>query len=394
MHSDIASKSKIIKYIPKSNKDSLITFMTNLAKIPNAKLDVNANRSISALKVSKNSFYESEIDKAISDMKNDSSIQKLFSDFVTRGTKPKTDLIKQSFVNDIMAKNKKDFAKDVQIKLDFMNKKIDLKGKCGYEIGSGGYISYFEKRIFGDKALKHLKGGDYEKVILNSANEIAGKIHEDVKKGLEKNDYIYKSEADNLSTALHQLKAVGISTHRNILDKLGKLSYDRYSANLIALSSADDEIQQDIMKEFNVSKGEAYDRKLLEISGQMPTKEAHYARNIHNNTDIKTTKMGLNYWFLVPQFGAACHQFSVENENNKWFEKKKENTKWTYKNQELVFDNKGNLVTDPRDMGTYNFAPWSLSSKDHYIVDVLPWIIWGNSSDDTTTVSQRINAYR
>ena len=41
-----------------------------------------------------------------------------------------------------------------------------------------------------------------------------------------------------------------------------------------------------------------------------------------------------------------------------------------------------------------NFAPWSPSDKGHYIADVLPWFIWGNSSEDNTTVLQRINSYR
>ena len=44
--------------------------------------------------------------------------------------------------------------------------------------------------------------------------------------------------------------------------------------------------------------------------------------------------------------------------------------------------------------------PWGrtdvivLMGSRHYIMDVLPWLIWGNLSDDTTTVSQKINTYR
>lgn len=51
---------------------------------------------------------------------------------------------------------------------------------------------------------------------------------------------------------------------------------------------------------------------------------------------------------------------------------------------ERIYDSDGNLVTDPRDVGTYNFSHpegfWS--SICHGVLDVAPWIIFGNNDED------------
>jgi len=48
------------------------------------------------------------------------------------------------------------------------------------------------------------------------------------------------------------------------------------------------------------------------------------------------------------------------------------------------FNNKGFLVTDPRDIGTFNFANPNTDYIGHTIKDVIPWVIHGNSKEDTT----------
>ena len=59
---------------------------------------------------------------------------------------------------------------------------------------------------------------------------------------------------------------------------------------------------------------------------------------------------------------------------------------------EAIYDEKNHLVTDPRDVGTYNYA-----SPDnwlgHFILDVYPWILWGNSPDDSTKPLQRLFSF-
>jgi hypothetical protein len=51
----------------------------------------------------------------------------------------------------------------------------------------------------------------------------------------------------------------------------------------------------------------------------------------------------------------------------------------------------GNLVVDPINRGTYNYAhPDEFFSIPHALVDVLPYYLWGNGPDDPTTFKQRV----
>ena len=60
--------------------------------------------------------------------------------------------------------------------------------------------------------------------------------------------------------------------------------------------------------------------------------------------------------------------------------------------QEAIFDANGQLVTDPANAGTYNYAPsgngW-LGDIHHVISDVIPYSIFGNSPDDPTPFLDR-----
>ena len=47
-------------------------------------------------------------------------------------------------------------------------------------------------------------------------------------------------------------------------------------------------------------------------------------------------------------------------------------------------------------MGTYDFERPDVRNMydNHYVIDVLPWITWGNSPQDTTTAGERNEAFR
>jgi RHS repeat-associated protein len=52
--------------------------------------------------------------------------------------------------------------------------------------------------------------------------------------------------------------------------------------------------------------------------------------------------------------------------------------------REAIYDKWGNLIADQRDVGTYNFAPagtWWDNIK-HTLLDVFPWLVFGNGDDD------------
>ena len=57
--------------------------------------------------------------------------------------------------------------------------------------------------------------------------------------------------------------------------------------------------------------------------------------------------------------------------------------------QEVVFDYKGEVVTDPENIGTKNYGSEPVSIS-HLFQDILPYYFWGNSSDDKTPFEDRV----
>ena len=45
----------------------------------------------------------------------------------------------------------------------------------------------------------------------------------------------------------------------------------------------------------------------------------------------------------------------------------------------------------PENMGTYDFVPpGGINTFIHGVVDVIPWIMWGNSENDRTSIGERL----
>ncbi len=61
--------------------------------------------------------------------------------------------------------------------------------------------------------------------------------------------------------------------------------------------------------------------------------------------------------------------------------------------REAVYDEKGKLVQDGINDGSYNYAHPIEEPLKHFNRDILPWILWGNSRSDPTTVKERLDAY-
>jgi hypothetical protein len=76
------------------------------------------------------------------------------------------------------------------------------------------------------------------------------------------------------------------------------------------------------------------------------------------------------------------------NENNKYVKPAEEGG--TLAIYELVYDKDGNLVTDPVNQGTPNYADSEKNRIKHFFEDVLPYWLWGNSPDDPTKWYERI----
>ena len=63
------------------------------------------------------------------------------------------------------------------------------------------------------------------------------------------------------------------------------------------------------------------------------------------------------------------------------------------KGAEVVFDKNGVIVKKCENMGSFNYAHPHKQPLGHFSVDSLPWLIWGNCHEDTTTLEQRVYAY-
>lgn len=60
--------------------------------------------------------------------------------------------------------------------------------------------------------------------------------------------------------------------------------------------------------------------------------------------------------------------------------------------RETVYDKNGNLVTNAYNKGSFNYAPYD-KPMDKFLLDIFPWLIWGNAKDDPTTFEERLYYY-
>jgi hypothetical protein len=61
--------------------------------------------------------------------------------------------------------------------------------------------------------------------------------------------------------------------------------------------------------------------------------------------------------------------------------------------QEAAYGPDGQLVSDGINDGSYNYFEPTTDALRHYLFDIHPWILWGNSPQDPTTVTERLSSY-
>lgn len=113
----------------------------------------------------------------------------------------------------------------------------------------------------------------------------------------------------------------------------------------------------------------------------------HYLRNkLNKNLPKNDTEAAERGWRKLSDKDSSMHQFHREDgvKNSKWISPDG--------HREVVFTGKGenqHITTDPRDQGTYNFFDPKKHPIGHATLDVLPYMLWGNSADDSTTLYSR-----
>ncbi len=104
----------------------------------------------------------------------------------------------------------------------------------------------------------------------------------------------------------------------------------------------------------------------------------HYKRNDYN-VDLPKTEKIAKEWGWEPEL-AKFHQNTAPKKP------KEKHIKYVSPDgkREVIFDHTGTIViTADKDVGTYNYADPDLWLA-HTILDILPWLAYGNTPNDTT----------
>ena len=114
---------------------------------------------------------------------------------------------------------------------------------------------------------------------------------------------------------------------------------------------------------------------------------AHYNRNALNNSNYTEQELIDRGYQKEPNSADKFHQNNqVDGQRNRkyvigdWF------------SSEIVYYSDGTINSTPEDVGTFNVysgdCPF-LNIVVHGVFDVVPYMLWGNSDDDSTTIVDR-----
>ena len=140
-----------------------------------------------------------------------------------------------------------------------------------------------------------------------------------------------------------------------------------------------------VVKEANDAYIHYYVNKLFPASEII--KFLHYNRNYFNNTNYSEQELIDMGYEALGEDADKFHQNNQKDDRNRkyvigdWF------------SSEIVYYSDGTINLTPEDEGTFNVYSGDngfLNVVVHGTVDVIPYMIWGNNSDDSTTIIDRI----
>ncbi len=119
---------------------------------------------------------------------------------------------------------------------------------------------------------------------------------------------------------------------------------------------------------------------------------AHSAQNITPDVTRVKDKKGITEKQIAIIYAILknTHEVRIHQQNGA-----RENVVYVSKDghSEVVFGKDGKRVQDGINDGSYNYYHPSLQPLLHFTYDISPWIQWGTSRQDTTTITSRIQAY-
>ena len=104
-----------------------------------------------------------------------------------------------------------------------------------------------------------------------------------------------------------------------------------------------------------------------------------------SKVDKAAEELQLIYHWLANTSETRIHQMRGATENKLYLHEDGQ--------MEAVYDGEGKLVKDGINDGSYNYAHPTKDPVNHFKMDILPWIFWGNSRTDPTSIDERITAY-
>ncbi len=194
--------------------------------------------------------------------------------------------------------------------------------------------------------------------------------------------HVSSHDAHHLYTGRPLLAHTGIMEYRYRVHSydMGRfLQRDPYgyldSMNIYVYSSSTPHVKRDPMGLFPLAPGDL-DSAVIGITNRLATqvvntvKGIHYNRNSSQPTrtaeEVTASRSG---WTQLPPEQSVFHGLS--------------NKKYVKGKEEVVINPLGQVVTDQTDGGTYNYAnPQTLYGVPHFILDVVPYYIWGNGPCD------------
>jgi hypothetical protein len=105
--------------------------------------------------------------------------------------------------------------------------------------------------------------------------------------------------------------------------------------------------------------------------------------NYNRLQNLNQEQLSIINYILKNTYENNIHRMRGETENR------------VYTNEdgrEAVFDKNGNLVTNSYNRGSYNYASYN-RPIDKFILDIAPWLEWGNTRDDPTSFEERLYYY-
>ena len=121
-----------------------------------------------------------------------------------------SDARKSAFLKDVSQGKDREFLRDVLNAYHSSSEKADLRGSCGYSIGSREYRSYMERKVFAQD-LPAMSSDDYDGALRDALERIAQQLQRDLARNERENNDITDETARTLHEAASELERCGVS---------------------------------------------------------------------------------------------------------------------------------------------------------------------------------------